>query len=177
MPAAFAGVLLACYAPYLSVGRQVFGFLGGYGGEEGYFEGGGFFITALLRRLGVPVPTGVFSAGVVLAILAGLAIFVALRPRREPVEAWTPLPLATGFLVLLSPHFAWYFAWVLPLLCRQIYLPLLYLTLACFILYLPEIKDWADYFKAGLWLYGGFAILALGDGLMRIPRLTARRAA
>ena len=177
MPAALAGVLLACYAPYLSVGRRVFGFLGGYGGEEGYFEGGGFFITALLRHLGVPVPTGVFSAGVVLAILAGLAIFVALRPRREPVEAWTPLLLATGFLVLLSPHFAWYFAWVLPLLCRQLYLPLLYLTLACFILYLPEIKDWADYFKAGLWLYGGFAILALGDGLMRIPQLTARRAA
>ena len=177
MPAAFAGVLLVCYAPYLSVGRRVFGFLGGYGGEEGYFEGGGFFITALLRHLGVPVPTGVFSAGVVLAILAGLAIFVAFRPRREPVEAWTPLLPATGFLVLLSPHFAWYFAWVLPLLCRQIYLPLLYLTLACFILYLPEIKDWADYFKAGLWLYSGFAILALGDGLMRIPRLTARRAA
>ena len=87
------------------------------------------------------------------------------------------LLLATGVLVLLSPHFAWYFAWALPLLCRKLYLPLLYLTLACFILYLPEIKDWADYFKAGLWLYSGFAILALGDGLMRIPQLTARRAA
>jgi len=177
MPAAFAAVLLACYAPYLGVGWRVFGFLGGYGGEEGYFEGGGFFIAALLRHLGVPVPTGVFSAGVVLAILSGLAVFVAWRPRREPVEPWSPLLLAAAFLVLLSPHFAWYFAWVLPLLCRQLYLPLLYLTLACFILYLPEIKDWADYFKAGLWLYSGFAILALGDGLMRIPQLTARRAA
>jgi hypothetical protein len=177
MPAAFAGVLLACYAPYLGVGWRVFGFLGGYGGEEGYFEGGGFFIAALLRHLGVPVPTGVFSAGVVLAILSGLAVFVAWRPRREPVEPWSPLLLAAAFLVLLSPHFAWYFAWVLPLLCRQLYLPLLYLTLACFILYLPEIKDWADYFKAGLWLYSGFAILALGDGMMRIPRLRARRAA
>lgn len=176
MPAVFAAVVLACYVPYLSVGWRVFGFLGGYGSEEGYFEGGGFFIAALLRHLGVPVP-GVFSAGVVLAILAGLAIFVALSPRREPIEPWQPLLLATGFLVMLSPHFAWYFAWVLPLLCRQLYLPLLYLTLACFILYLPEIKDWADYFKAGLWLYGGFAILALGDGLMRIPQLTAGRAA
>jgi alpha-1,6-mannosyltransferase len=175
MPAAFAAGVLACYVPYLSVGWRVFGFLGGYGGEEGYFEGGGFFVAALLRHLGVPVPTGVFSAGVVLAILGGLAAFVALRPRREPVDAWTPLLLATAFLVLLSPHFAWYFAWALPLLCRQLYLPLLYVTLGCFILYLPEIKDWADYFKAGLWLYSGFAILALGDGLMRIPRLTARR--
>ncbi len=177
MPAAFAGVLLACYAPYLGVGWRVFGFLGGYGGEEGYFEGGGFFIAALLRHLGVPIPAGAFSAGVALAILAGLAMFVALRPRREPVEAWTPLLLATAFVVLVSPHFAWYFAWVLPLLCRKLYLPLLYLTLACFILYLPEIKDWSDYFKAGLWLYSGFAILVLGDVLMRIPQLTARRAA
>ena len=112
-----------------------------------------------------------------MAILAALGIFVAFRPRREPVEPWIPLLLATGFLVLLSPHFAWYFALALPLLCRKLYLPLLYLTLACFILYLPEIKDWGDWFKAGLWLYSGFAILALGDGLMRIPQRTNRRAA
>ena len=177
LPAAFAVVGLACYAPYLGVGWRVFGFLGGYGGEEGYFEGGGFFITELLRHLGVAIPAGAFSGVIVLVILAGLGAFVALRARHEPVEAWTPLLLATSFLVLLSPHYAWYFAWVLPLLCRKLYLPLLYLTLACFILYLPEIKDWADYFKAGLWLYSGFAILALGYALMRIPQLTARRTA
>jgi alpha-1,6-mannosyltransferase len=176
MPAAFAVVLLACYAPYLGVGWRVFGFLGGYGDEEGYFEGAGFLLTSLLRHLGVPVPAGV-SAGVAVAILAGLAIFVALRRRREPAETWSPVLLGSAFLVLLSPHFSWYFAWVLPLLCRKLYPPLLYLTLVCFILYLPEIKDWADYFKAGVWLYGGFAILAIGDGLMRIPQLTARRAA
>jgi alpha-1,6-mannosyltransferase len=177
MPAAFAGMALACYAPYLGVGRRVLGFLGGYVGEEGYWEGDGFFLTTLLRHLGVPVPSGAFSAGVVLATLFALGAFVALHPRREPVEAWAPVLLATAFLVLLSPHFAWYFAWALPLLCRRLYLPLLFLTLGCFILYLPEIKDWADYFKAGLWLYGGFAILALTDALMRIPQLTARRPA
>src|SRR5439155_27076815 len=104
----------------LSVGWRGYGFRGGYGGEGSYVAGGGFFIVALLRRFGVSVPTGIFSAGVVLAILAGLAIFVALRPRREPVEAWTPLLLASTFMVLLSPHFAWYFAWVLPLLCRRL---------------------------------------------------------
>ena len=177
MPAAFVVVALVCYAPYLGVGPRVFGFLGGYGAEEGYFEGGGFFLTELLRRLGVPIPSGGFSLAVVVAILAALSTFIALRPQHEAVEPWPPVLLATAFLVLLSPHFAWYFAWALPLLCRRLYVPLLYLTLACFMLYLPEIKDWADYFKAGLWLYGGFAILALGDGLMRIPQLTARRPA
>jgi alpha-1,6-mannosyltransferase len=175
MPAAFAGVVLACYLPYLSVGWRVLGFVEGYGGEEGYSEGGGFFVVALLRHLGVPVPVGLLSFATVLAILALLAFFVAFRPHREPVEPWTPLLLATSFLVLVSPHFAWYFAWVLPLLCRKLYLPLLYLTLACFILYLPEIKDWADYFNAGLWLYGGFAIIAVVDGLLRIPQLNVWR--
>jgi alpha-1,6-mannosyltransferase len=178
MPAAFASMLMLCYAPYLSVGWRVFGFLGGYGGEEAYLEGDGFFLTSLLRHLGVAVPAGPLSAGVAAALLAILTLlFIALRPSREPNQAWAPVLLAASFLVLVSPHYAWYFAWVLPLLCRKLYLPLLYLTLACFILYLPEIKDWADYFKAGLWLYGGFAILALADGLMRIPQPEARRAA
>jgi alpha-1,6-mannosyltransferase len=177
LPAAFACVALVCYAPYLAVGPRVLGFLGEYAGEEGYFKGDGFFLVTLLRSLGVPIPAGMLSAIIVLAILAALAAFIALQDRREPVEPWAPVALATAFLVLVSPHFAWYFAWLLPLLCRRLYVPALYLTLACFLLYLPEIKDWADYFKAGLWLYGGFAILALGDGLMRIPQLTARRPA
>src|SRR5260370_30658469 len=106
MPAAFAAVLLACYAPYLGVGWRVFGFLGGYGGEEGYVDGGGFFIVALLRHLGVPVPTGVCSAGVVLAILGGVAILVALRPRREPAQAWGALPLPARLSLPLSPLFS-----------------------------------------------------------------------
>src|SRR5262249_53805919 len=180
MPAAFALALVACYLPYLSVGWRVFGFLGEYGDEEGYLEGGGFFLTTSLRHLGVPVPADI-SAIAAAAILAAVALFVALRGRTEPVQTWAPVLLATAFLVLLSPHFAWYFAWVLPLLCRRLYLPLLYLTLVCFILYLREVGGWrgagggetlqvAADFKAGLWLYGGFAILAVVDALMRIPR-------
>jgi hypothetical protein len=42
---------------------------------------------------------------------------------------------------------------------------------------LPEIKDWADYFKAGLWLYGGFAVLAFGERMMRVTHAEVRRAA
>jgi len=44
-------------------------------------------------------------------------------------------------------------------------------------MYLPEIKDWSDYFKAGLWLYGGLRFLAFGDWMMRVIRPTARRTA
>src|SRR5262249_1178313 len=45
MPVAFALALVASYIPYLSVGERVLGFLGGYGDEEGYLEGGGFFVV------------------------------------------------------------------------------------------------------------------------------------
>jgi len=189
MPAAFALAVVAAYLPYLGAGQRVLGFLGGYGHEEGYSEGGGFFLVTLLRHLGVPIPQGTTAAALVAVILVGLAVFAAMRSRPEAAEPWTPLLLATSFLLLLSPHFAWYFAWVLPLLCRKLYVPLLYLTLACLVLHLPEMERPPDYFEAnshptdafigfnsaGLWLYGGFAILALVDALMRIPRLKAWR--
>ena len=96
MPAACAGVLLACYAPYLGVGLRVSGFLGGYGDEEGYLEGGGFFLTTLLRHLSVPVPAGALSASVVVAILLGLAMFVALRPHQESGRGLDPFAARDG---------------------------------------------------------------------------------
>src|SRR5260370_42355151 len=67
MPAAFAAVLLACYAPYLGVGWRVFGFLGGYGGGEGHGGGGGFFHVAPLPHLCGPVATARCVAALLLA--------------------------------------------------------------------------------------------------------------
>jgi hypothetical protein len=166
LPAAFVLTAASCYVPYLTAGQQALGFLGGYGDEEGYWDGKGFFVVDLLRHIGVAFPPGA-AAFALASVLAGLGVFVALRPNRDAGDSRSSLLLGTAFLVIASPHFAWYFAWVLPFLCRQLYLPLLFLTLGCFILYLPEIKDWADYFKAGLWLYGAFAILAFGDWAMR----------
>jgi alpha-1,6-mannosyltransferase len=128
MPAAFAATVAACYVPYLGAGRQALGFLGSYGTEEGYWDGKGFFLVDLLRHLGVPFPPGVAPLALA-SVLAGIGVFVALRPSRHPGDSWNPLLLGTAFLVLVSPHFAWYFAWVLPLLTRRLYVPLLFLTL------------------------------------------------
>src|SRR5207247_2236229 len=82
---ASAACVVLCYLPYLGAGRQVFGFLGGYSSEEGYLEGGGFFLVALLRRLGAAVPESPLSASVAAAVLAALAIFITLRARRQQV--------------------------------------------------------------------------------------------
>lgn len=175
MPLAFAATLLACYLPYLGVGSGVFGYLGGYGDEEGYNDGVGFFLVALLRALGLPSPTGLAFGLLALAILAALAVTVVLRRSSQSVESAAPILLGSSFFLLMSPHYPWYFAWVLPFLCRTVYLPLLYVTLASFVFYLPGIVGAGAYFKGGMVLYGGFGLLAAIDLRSRINALPMRR--
>jgi hypothetical protein len=177
LPAAFVVTAIVCYLPYLSVGTGVLGYLGGgYQDEQGYLDGKGFFLVSMLRELGTPAPSGgIFAifAGVVLAAVA-LAVAFRTKPRSEPAVF---LPLAAAFLLLISPHYPWYFIFLLPLLARAPYAPLIYVTLAAFIVYLPPIKDFDDFFTAGLWLYGGLALLALADFAVRSRPLPIRRPA
>jgi alpha-1,6-mannosyltransferase len=87
------------------------------------------------------------------------------------------LPLATVAVLLISPHYAWYVAFLLPLVTRAPDPPLIYVTLASFIFYLPPIKDFDDFFTAGLTLYGGFALIALADLAVRTRPFPIRRPA
>lgn len=177
MPVAFSATAALCYLPYLGVGWKVLGFLGRYGGEEGYQDGWGFFPVALLQALGLPAPSGAAYGLVALAILAALAVAVVFNQRTAEIGPQASVLLATAFILLISPHYAWYFAWVLPLLCRVPYLPLIYVTLASFAFYLDEIIGAGAYFKAGLVLYGGFAILAGIDLMTRFKQTPIRRPA
>jgi alpha-1,6-mannosyltransferase len=177
LPAAFIATLVACYLPYLSVGGGVLGYLDGYGDEQGYVDGKGFFLVSLLRRVGLPAPSGPVFAVIAAAILALVALAIVMRAKPGDAPPALFLPLAAAFFILLSPHYPWYFAWVLPFLCRAPYVPLLYVTLASFIFYLPPIKDFDDYLTAGLWLYGGFAVLAAAGLAVRSRPLPIRRPA
>jgi hypothetical protein len=47
-------------------------------------------------------------------------------------------------MVLLAPHFSWYFAWLTPFLCFIPSVPVFYLTLASFVLYLTWLGDSPD---------------------------------
>jgi hypothetical protein len=177
LPVAFVVTTIVCYLPYLSVGTGVLGYLGGgYQDEQGYLDGKGFFLVSMLRELGTPAPSGGIFAIFAGAVLAAVALAVAFRskPRSEPAVF---LPLAAAFLLLISPHYPWYFIFLLPLLARAPYAPLIYVTLAAFIFYLPPIQDFDDYLTAGLWLYGGCALLALADVAVRFRPLPIRRPA
>src|SRR6516225_7698990 len=48
---------------YLGVGPDVFGFLPGYGSEEGYRDGGGFFIVDLILEVFITSKSGGIGIG------------------------------------------------------------------------------------------------------------------
>src|SRR5262249_54266058 len=153
LPAAFVVTAFVCYLPYLSVGTGVLGYLGGgYQDEQGYLDGKGFFLVSLLRHLGLPAPGGLAFAIFAALVLAVGALAIALHAKPRQPDPAIFLPLAAAAVLLASPHYPWYFAFLLPLLARAPYVPLIYLTLACFILYLPPIMNFDDFYTAGLWL-------------------------
>jgi hypothetical protein len=178
LPAAFVATAVVCYLPYLSVGSGVLGYLGGgYQDEQGYLDGSGFFLVLLLRRFGLPAPGGLAFVIFAAVVLAAVALAVAFRAKPRDADPAIFLPLAAAAVLLVSPHYPWYFAFLLPLLTRAPYVPLIYVTLAAFIFYLPPIMNFDDFFTAGLWLYGGLALLALADFAVRSRPLPIRRPA
>lgn len=123
--AAFGVTVIALYIPYLSVGWRVFGFLGGYVAEEGVENGHGLFLLELLRTVTVlPSWAGAVYFAIALGVLAVLAarfafsgpIPAAMGPRVLLVARQAAV-LGAVVLVVISPHYPWYFAWLAPLAC------------------------------------------------------------
>lgn len=142
LPLAFAIGIVVAYLPYLGVGpRGALGFLFGYARERGMESGEQFFLLSAIRRLpiGLHIPTTAFGVLSVL-ILGGLAVWI-LRKRERGDASYIAhgLVLAAAFMVLLAPHFPWYFAWLIPFLCFIPSIPVFYLTLSSFLLYLTWI--------------------------------------
>ena len=71
------------------------------------------------------------------------------------------MTLAVAAMVLLSPHYPWYFAWIVPFICFTPRLSVLYLTLACPLLYfVPGGPDPEGARMPFEWaMYGPFAAL------------------
>jgi alpha-1,6-mannosyltransferase len=176
LPGAALATILLGYIPYLSVGRGVFGFLGGYVVEEGLDSGRGFYLWELLHRLAPSLAAGdlpylVFAG----AILGALVLYGVFYRRGSDDIGWAAL-LGFAFMVLLSPHYPWYFCWTITFLCFVPRASVQYLTVASVMLYFleggPDLK--------GPWLlvetvmYGPFALLALLE--FSRPRLRSIRA-
>ncbi len=133
MPAALAGVVLIGYGIYASAGQHIFGYLGGYAQEEGLHSGARFFLLGALQTilgLGGLSPTVyvVFSAFVG-ALLTVWCWRTCADPRKDGKPTfftrWYKLPPEANFLppalgiafalmLLFSPRYPWYVAWLVP---------------------------------------------------------------
>lgn len=139
MPAAFLAVVACGYALYSSAGWKVLGFLGSYAAEEGMTQGQGVFIAMLLQDIGLsPLPALLGFAAIAVAVLG--TMMIRALSRNHDVSAMPAL--AGGFsiatLVLISPHYPWYFCWLVPFICFLPRASLIYLTSAVFYLYLTD---------------------------------------
>ena len=112
---------------YRGRAARVLGFLPGYVAEENLASGSGFWLLDIARRA-VPVPLAAYLA-VAASVMAGLAIG-ALRRRPDPRSS---LPWATALgvaaMFFASPHYPWYFVWLVALLTAAPWWPAWWLTL------------------------------------------------
>src|SRR5262249_28865685 len=132
----------------LSVGPVgVFGFLPGYASERGMVSGEQFFLLSVARRLlGANVPVSVYAI-FALAVLGAVSVWLMRdeQLRAEPSDDLrylrNGLLIASVFMLLLTPHFPWYFTWLIVFLCFVPSVPVFYLTFASFLLYLTWLGD------------------------------------
>ena len=137
MPVAFVGTLIVLYAPYLSAGPAVFGFLSGYADEEGLRSGSGIFLWSLLRAcFHVPEHAVQYFAPLAALALLAAAVWLQFSRRWRAHGTWTAaLGLASLFTLLVSPHDPWYFTWLVPFLCFRLTAAHVWLTGICTIMY------------------------------------------
>ncbi len=175
LPVAFGIIIIMAYLPYLGVGlKGVLGFLPGYAQEEGLQTGTQFYLLSVARRaLGEgTVPNAAYLICAILIFSKVVFWSVWKRERNDSSYIARALVMAVTFVVLLSPRYAWYFAWIVAFACLLPLPPLFYLTTACFVLY----KLWHPAGPGQLLLlntiiYLPFALL----GLIALSRLLARR--
>ena len=137
LPAAFAVTLVLLYAPYLSVGPAVFGFLSGYADEEGMRSGSGIFLWSLLRAcIHPPEQLARYFAPLAALLMVAAALRLQFSKRWRAQGTWTAaLGLASLFTLLVSPHDPWYFTWLVPFLCFRPSAAHVWLTGACTLMY------------------------------------------
>jgi len=162
----FAGVLIAGYLPYLGVGRGVFGFLPEYAKEEGISSGARYFPLAFVERIFHVSVAPQFYVGACALLLATLAWWAYRR-----IDTATPyaavrsgLVLATTLNLCFSPHYPWYFLWLLPFLTLWPWRPAFYMVLAVTYMLATRLgMPGEPLYHMNQLLYGGFFLLLAWD--------------
>ena len=142
-PAAALAAVILCYLPYAGVGRGALGFVttSGYLSEEGFTDGGGYWLVALVRAAAGDVPgltTAYLLCGA--AIMTLLALRAISRANETPQEILVHVgTLVMAALFILSPNYPWYFLAVVPFLTLGGGAPAWAMTLGAILLYKPAM--------------------------------------
>jgi len=113
--AVFAAVIVLAYLPYLGVGLGVFGFLSGYTQQEHFYSGTGIFllnVLGLILPLSTPVTALYFAALALLLAVLGARVVFAPPPSIQTL-CRNCLVLGGIAMIGLSPHFSWYYPFLL----------------------------------------------------------------
>lgn len=177
MPATLASVAVVSYSLYLPAGKLVFGFLGGYVEEEGMATGARYFPLEFLQHL-----PGLqrFPNGLYLALCA--AIFVALMywtwrtacQSESSVAAFLKSAqcFALAMMLMFSPHYPWYVAWLIPFFVLAPSLTVATYVLGLFYMCTTALAtgSGAPQFKLNEMLYSAVIVAALVELLLyRLP--------
>jgi len=180
MPAGFAATVVLGYLPYAKAGLGVLGFLPGYVEEEGLKSGERFYLWTLLQKAR-PVPwfNGAWYMGLLLLVLLVVAVWFVFRKQHgEGGFLIHAAVLASLCAVLFSPHYPWYFVWILPLMVFVPYVPMLNLSVAGFILYESRFQESPEtLFRDNTLLYLPFLLLTAVHWLLRRRQSPSRGAA
>ncbi|SEC61727.1 glycosyltransferase family 87 protein [Terriglobus roseus] len=165
MPLTVAGVIAASYLPYLSVGKRVFGFAGGYVQEEGISSGSRYFLLELAHHLpGLSdLPAVAYYAFCVLCFVPLLWWCWRVGDSGDGVAFLRPAA-ALGFalMLLFSPHYPWYVLWLVPFVVLS---PGLTMGVYLCVIFYGFTTMWAEpgahmYFLSK-WMYGTVALAAI----------------
>ena len=164
------GIVAAGYLPYLSVGSGVLGFLPSYAKEEGIDSGVRFFpLDVVDRAFHVSIPSGAYIALCFLP-MAALAWWAYRAGINRQACVATGLVLATGLTLCFSPHYPWYFLWLLPFLTLWPWRPAFFLVIAVTYLLATRFGAPREIFHMNTLLYSGFFLLLALDLVLRARR-------
>jgi hypothetical protein len=171
MLVAFFATIILAYLPYISAGGGVLGYLPGYLKEEGFVETGSRYLLLDLARKLVDLPTAAYSVAAAVALI-GLAVYFLLKEKRDGREvARAAVALIGLFLVLSTPRYSWYTAWIIPFLCFAPRAGWLYLTGASVFLYFLWLIP--SYPNIPVWI--GAAIYAPAVALLALELILVKR--
>jgi hypothetical protein len=171
LPLIGIAAVVACYLPYLGVGKGVFGFLlNGYLYEEGIQGGSGFWLVHLARTAFGDIP-GVLPiyfalAAATLGLIAWRAAFTQDQSPERTIRDIAMLFMATLFF--LTPNFPWYYLVIVPFIPLGGGAPAWAMTISATLLYLLY-PDYDARFLIWKGVIAGAFLLALAATMQRAP--------